>query len=258
MKRTTVLIVILFASLVAHEANAGKPVPLYAEFAGGTTHVYPLVEQQSCDPILGCWHQYGSEGTVCSLDPVPEIVTCNRTVDPDPDGVNDPRRCLWDVDDHTEVRFLGDRLGPGQSVSITKCLIGDTGWVFGFRQYGGDLLGTITIDLDTGRDFTLSSRTDFCVGGPSVKTLSPLMQSIPDSNGGVGVPGQVTWTVTNDSDRAVRFGKLSGINAGSGNLGMSTYDDRWCPEGFPLVSSVDGGADGGGWDADGVGYWWDS
>lgn len=244
-------VVLFVLGLATSSALAAKPVPLFARFQGGLTNSYELVEQQSCD-VAGCWHQYGSEGVVCNLDPVPEVVVCNRTVDPAPDGPNDPKTCLWDVDDHTEVNFLGDYLRPGQTVSLTKCIIGDSGWVFGIKQGGHALHLTIAIELFDGPDFTLSTTGGgLCVGGPSVRSASPLMQPIPNSDGGIGVPGQVTWSVTNTGERTERFGRVAGVGAGSGNFGMDTYDDRWCPSGFPLRNTGEGG-----FDAQGVGYWW--
>ena len=242
------LLAILLVALLSQPSKAAKPAPLYAEFAGGTTHAYRNVEQQS--------DHYWNQDWACN-DPEPGVV-CNETVDPERDGVNDPVRCLWDVDDHTEVRWLGDYIRPGQSVSITKCIIADTGWLFGIDQEVGlGLTLTISFDLSTGRDFSLTSPDRFCVGGPEVRNESPLRVPIPDSNGGTGIPGTVTWTVTNDTDRIIRWQRVAPIGAGSGNLGFDTYDGRWCPEGWYLVG-VEGHADGGGFDADGIGYWWDS
>lgn len=225
-------------------AGASKPPSLYMALQDGITNTYELVEQQSCDEN-GCWHQYGSEGTVCSLDPLPEIVVCNNTVDPLRSG----RKCLWDVDDHTGLLFLGDYLPARASASLTKCIIGDTGWVFGIEGHEGVVL-RITLRLDTGQEWSVETRTKACIGGPRIRSDSLIRQVIPDSNGGTGVPGTVTWSVINDSDRAARFGRMVNIAAGSGNLGMDTYDDRWCPSGFPLFNTGEGG-----FDADGIGIW---
>lgn len=238
-----VLAGILLLWAAVPKADAAKPVAMYAEFQGGMTNAYRWVEQQSNGGNL--------LGDAACNEPVTLDVVCNNTVDPDRDGPNDPRSCLWDVDDHTRVSWFGDYLKPGQSVSITKCLIADTGWVFGIKGVGLTL--TISFDLEQGRDFSLTAPVDFCVGGPRVRDDSPMRVEIPDSYGGTGIPATVTWTATNETDRTIRASR-SLLMAGSGNLGYSPEDGLWCPEGWPLVHN---GNFTGGFDAEGIGYWWD-
>lgn len=104
--------------------------------------------------------------------------------------------CVWDPDDLVVVSLDG-RLKPGESVSISHCLIGD--WaqhLLGARVTRGD----VTVSLTLSGLRTVSGKV-VCIIGPDYQRDSPKLSPIPDSNGGVGLRHDVTWTLTNTSHR---------------------------------------------------------
>ena len=220
MKALRAVLVLAVLGLASSTTLAAKPPSLYMQFQDGVTNTYRVVEQQS---PLNPW-----PGDACNTIAVYEGVVCNYTEDPLRPG----QKCLWDVDDHTGIYFHGSFIPARTTVSLTKCAIWDHGWTFGIE--GNEPL-TYGISLDG--YFALEDDNALCVGGVQVRSDSPLMQPIPNSDGGIGIPGSVTWYVRNDSDKAVHFGQRTNIAAGSGLMGMDTYDDRWCPSGFPLFNT---------------------
>ena len=212
----------LLVVFVAASPVSAAPATLYA--LPQQIQTYRVVEQQS---PLSPWPP-----DAC-ISAVYEGVVCNRTVDP---VWGDP--CIWDVDDHTDVYFAGSRLGPGEEASWSHCLIADSSHLYGMRQ--GDHAMTLTITIEAGGVSKSVSTTGsgLCMQGMIVYPESPLRGSIPNSDGGTGIPGSVTYSVRNHTERTERYGPSgSQTSAGSGIRGSSQYESRWCPSGYWLYQN---------------------
>lgn len=149
---------------------------------------------------------------------------------PDDGGIVNPLAgCVWSVNDHYTIRKTGS-LNAAASTSDTTCLVSDFNPVlatrFGFTDswqmsdYGmfGVMVTAPTSGLSVavcyqpqGRCFapmsvqagTKSWRTTFC-GRANYRPDDPVLQDIAGSNGGRGVVGSVTLTITNTTGRQVR------------------------------------------------------
>jgi hypothetical protein len=143
--------------------------------------------------------------------------------------VANPTSCTWDINDHNEFTARGD-VAPGSVTSTTFCHIasaeplyacygdycawwsGSDNWV-GLQMYAktADVKATICFSQDRCFDaFQTYDRknrvwvSQFCVtaiyrGDP----YDPAMVDIPDSNGGIGAPEDVTFTVRGTQAKGV-------------------------------------------------------
>lgn len=127
-----------------------------------------------------------------------------------------PTPCAWDFDDHGDY-LRGGYLDPGTSATATACLIANEnpllGWSWAIHPnyrftVFADRALSVTLCYQPGLCFPLSVigsyRYEVCIAGPFYGHDSPLIQTIPDSNGGWGVPTTATLTVTNTSSRRIR------------------------------------------------------
>jgi len=229
---------VLAVLLVAPAPALAAPTQLHA--VPQQIQTYDWIEQQSE------WTEFGQ--SACFVDPVPAGTVCNRTV------AVGGGHCIWDLDDHTDVIFSGTYLKPGEEASWTRCDIQDTSHLYGMSQ--GDHHMTLTITIEGGGVSKSVSTTGsgLCLQGMAVMNDSPLRQTIPDSFGGTGVPGSVTFSVRNDTDRTERYGPGgSQTSAGSGIHGSSLYEDRWCPRGHWLHEQGEASFD----PATGTSFAWD-
>ncbi len=196
---------------------------LTMQYLPGETNFYRVVEQQSpLDP----W-----PGDVCT-DPsiVYEGVTCNRT------EIEYGTKCSWDVDDSIKIAVLGTNLKPGQEVSLTNCHIADISHIYGMTQTAGSGF-TLQIDfyLNGALHKSISTRGDrVCIEGPMVAPDSPLRVIIPNSDGGNGIPGAVTFRIRNDTSRTLKMSPNGAFNIESDIYGSSEPQSRLCPQGFWL------------------------
>jgi hypothetical protein len=130
--------------------------------------------------------------------------------------VVNPTSCAWDFDDHGSY-LRGGALDAGASVRVIACLIANENPLFGvswaihpnwrFAVWAPRPLD-VTVCYDPGICLPLSItdtyRYEACTAGPFYGHESPAIQTIPDSNGGWGVPTTVTLTVTNPGNHRVR------------------------------------------------------
>lgn len=151
-------------------------------------------------------------------------------------GVTNPTSCLWTIDDHWQADTAGfdGYLDPGASAVASHCLIADTALhIMGVAVSApSDGLEVTVTYQPQNVTFTLTARPDGravewrgCVVGPRYSELSVLPE-IPDSDGGRGVQGDVTVTVTNMSGRRVRH---IGGTLEFGSSGSSERREAYCP-----------------------------
>ncbi len=219
MRRSLALLgAVALAAALSFPVSAA-PVTLYA--VPQQVQTYRVVEQQSpLDP----WPP-----DAC-ISAVYEGIVCNRTVDPVSGD-----KCIWDVDDHVDIYFAGSRLGPGEEASWSHCLIADSSHLYGMKQGDHDMTLTITIEAGGVSKSVSTTGPGLCMQGMIVKNDSPLREVIPDSDGGTGILGSITFSVRNDTGQTERYGPSgSQTAAGSGLRGSSVYEDRWCPSGYWL------------------------
>lgn len=236
MRRAVALATLL--SLVVTGTALAAPTQIHPVVQDGETNYYRLVEQQTTLWPVPPDHCTG---------PVYEGVVCNRTVDP-----LDGQKCVWDVDDQIKIIWSGTYLKPGQESSWTHCRVGGS-HVYGMSQGAGDgMTLSITISLEAGSSKTISTTGDgLCLEGPFVQDVNPINEPIPNSDGGFGTPGSITFSIRNDTNQTQRYNNGLMVSAGSGNEGWQLYEDRWCPSGYWLGNT-------GEWETDalGVRYGW--
>lgn len=116
-------------------------------------------------------------------------------------GVVNPTICVWDFDDKTEFTLYG-QLEPGESRSVTGCQIAD--WSEHLSSIVTSTAGLkVTATIGS---ISVSGSSNACIIGPDYDAghVPPWLPIVPDSNGGVGIRTEVTFTVTNTSGRRIR------------------------------------------------------
>ena len=185
---------VLAALVLAMSASAGPPG--VTELITSELSVTSIVLQQSpgfCDAAHSDFDL--SRQDECVVNPF-------RT---------DPR-CLWNVDDFWTVGAVARKIGAGISASGSTCLITDRRapfWGARVRAEKGDLRVTlrfdpqnVTLRLDpVQRDRNLWEWKG-CLFGPWYLSTVAL-PSIEDSNGGKGIIGSATATVTNPTGKFI-------------------------------------------------------
>ncbi|HEY4612509.1 MAG TPA: hypothetical protein VII11_05965 [Bacteroidota bacterium] len=125
---------------------------------------------------------------------------------------NPTTNCLWNVDDRWTAGIAARKIGAGVSASGSVCLISDNHvpfWGAQVRAEKGDLLVTlhfepqnVTFRLDPVQWGTKAWEWKGCMSGPYYPGWNALPE-IPDSNGGHGVLGTVTFTITNPTNKFI-------------------------------------------------------
>ena len=159
-----------------------------------------------------------------SPDPCTEA-TCIR---------NPTTTCLWNVDDRWTAGAVARKIGAGISASGSVCLIADNHVPFwGARVWAekGDLRVTlhfepqnVTFRLDPVQWDTKVWVWKGCMFGPYYPGWNVLPE-IPDSNGGRGMLGSVTFTVTNTSSRFIANPEIVVIERPGFRSGYCTSED---------------------------------
>jgi hypothetical protein len=149
--------------------------------------------------------------------------------------VTNPTGCAWDPDDKLEVRGAGD-LAAGESTEWHECLIAD--WLD--HQFTVVVIApspNLRVEIgwanpDGARSLTAPGvpgqgktvRYETCFAGPEYNQGSPLLQPIPDSNGGVGQVTDLYLRITNTGTRSVRDITVSSrVNIPSGCATVREY-----------------------------------
>jgi hypothetical protein len=149
--------------------------------------------------------------------------------------VNPSTECLWSIDDRWTYWAFEGILATG-TTSVGDCNIFDTAQkITGLSILSPSPNLDVTITYQTfGQTFTLRPRPSGhvyeyrgCVDGPSQNPASPLIQSIPGSNGGWGTPTRIVVAVTNDTGRAIRKTHATWT---FGSSGASPYRESFCIE----------------------------
>jgi hypothetical protein len=168
-----------------------------AAVAAGTV----VAGSQAGPPQPGQWRQdYWQTQT-----PV-EQQTVGGANQPDPAlWVVNPTRCVWDSDDTFGFQFYG-ALEPGQSASISTCLVGDWHEHISRVYWASDGLDVTVRVAGT----AAAGDTGACVLGPDYDHETTKLPPVEGSNGGVGVATEVTFTATNTSRKTVRRGLAYG------------------------------------------------
>lgn len=152
--------------------------------------------------------------------------------------VVNPTGCAWDVDDHW-MRFAQGTLGAGESLSVDECVIasptsfyrtvnGQTAWWSQSAGFLGQVLRSPSPDLvvsmcfqPQGRCFTPAPVYDAANKAYLYRSCAraqyrpdePILTTIPNSQGGIGLRQTVTVTVANPTGRTVRnlFSDVSAV-----------------------------------------------
>lgn len=139
-----------------------------------------------------------------------------------------PNAMIWNVDDLAEWAF-GGSLAVGESFTFGYPFMFDNSghllWINAVVGNGREFRLTISVPelaFSYSQDFTTSGR--FCLVG-GVPLSSPLLSPIPDSNGGVGLPITVQWTITATDRRGL--GNSVGLN-GASLYGNFSTKDTYC------------------------------
>lgn len=157
--------------------------------------------------------------------------------------------CAWDVDDRVFVGAGDIQLAPGESYSVSICMVADWGShmpsLEAFSEKGANFVATLSVPTI---GFTSTSavpvpynqqlqRAQLCANGPSYDEESPDLVTIEGSNGGRGKVVTIVFTITNVGDRTLRKGSINArLNANGSNF-ATTY----CPDGqtfWPLSTNM--------------------
>ena len=175
--------VLVLASVSVGPVYADKLYPARWSYMSSWETAYIVEQQTPCLP----------DGTACgATNPDPSLWTVNNT------------GCAWDPDDqrNSTLGWLSEYLDPGQSVSGGWCMYADTAiHLNSLYLRETNLVGTLKV----GDYFTLTIPGGHrgCIAGPEYDTYDG-MPPVPNSNGGVGIRSDVTFTATSISNRRIR------------------------------------------------------
>jgi hypothetical protein len=141
--------------------------------------------------------------------------------------------CVWDADDKISGALFGRRLPPGESASMSICIIGDwTGHLIGAKRSDPQIAVTLSLDGIISVPL-LSDRA--CILGPDYDHdagILGLLQPIAGSNGGIGAMHTATITVKNMRPKGnLQDGAVNFIVEWSGSDAA-----QYCPHGDPRTN----------------------
>lgn len=127
-------------------------------------------------------------------------------------GAVNPYDCLWDVDDYWTAGGSSRKILAGDTNSVSVCLIADTRIPFwGVRVWADAPTLDVSLTFEpqgvtwhfSPEVFDRSWEWRGCLYGPFYPWGLHTLPEIPDTNGGRGIMGAVTFTVTNTAERFV-------------------------------------------------------
>lgn len=165
--------------------------------------------RQSLD--IGAYVEQQSSGksqAQCGVDPTGCIAN---------PSIEDPEPCLWSTDDrdvwYANTGGSSANLASGATASLTECVIADIQLRLNSASVQADTPNLIvTLHFDP-QNVTWNLTPllhggvyvyDGCVVGPKHNSTDPIVQTIPDSGGGWGVPTTVLFSVTNPTNKTQR------------------------------------------------------
>ena len=208
----------LLVLVIAAAAIAARPNTAATVFNSLRT-IDALIEQQS-DAFLDAWRAAGNSGVAPNYACTPPGTSfgglypvCN-TAGPG---------YLWDVDDNSDWAGTADLLA-GESIVMTQPLVLDSQTHLLYVK-GGSRSGAVAVTMsipEIGWSVVVPADTVVCYLTPSYNDAT--LPEIAGSNGGHGIRGTVTWTLT-----ATKRAKAAGLSGKVRYASLGVQAGIGCP-----------------------------